>query len=114
MGRNVPSTPGIRRRGTITGFASGVSVVVDDLGEARLRRLEIAENGRGVVLGTVFGATGPGSPRLVRPHVHDNAGAGVAASGWRLDTTIREGRIRDNGGAGVSLQRLEPARRRSA
>jgi hypothetical protein len=34
---------------------------------------------------------------------HDNAGAGVAASGWRFETTIRETRIRGNGGAGVSF-----------
>ena len=61
---------------------------MDDVGDARLRRLEIAQNGRGVVLGTGFGATGLGSLRLVRSHVHDNAGAGVAASGWRFATTI--------------------------
>jgi hypothetical protein len=89
------------RRGTITGFDRGVSVVVDEVGTARLRQLEVASNGRGVVLGSGFGATGPGSLTLAHARVHDNAGAGVAASGWRFETVIRESRIRGNGGAGI-------------
>jgi len=89
------------RRGTVTGFDRGVSVVVDDLGSARLRGLEIASNGRGVVLGTGFNATGTGSLALVSARIHDNAGAGVAASGWRFETVIRDSGIRRNGGAGI-------------
>ena len=91
------------RRGTITGFDRGVSVVVDAVGAARLRGLEIASNGRGVVLGTGFNATGPGSLALVNARVHDNAGAGVAASGWRFETVVRDSAIRRNGGAGISF-----------
>jgi hypothetical protein len=100
-GIRVQAPGAIVRHGTIAGFDRGVSVVVDDVGTAWLRDLEIASNGRGVVLGTGFGATGPGALTLAHVRVHDNAGAGVAASGWRFDTTIRESRIRDNGGAGV-------------
>jgi len=89
------------RRGATTGFDRGVSVVVDDLGSARLRGLEIASNGRGVVLGTGFNATGTGSLALVNARVHDNVGAGVAASGWRFETVIRDTTVRRNGGAGI-------------
>ena len=89
------------RRGATTGFDRGVSVVVDDLGSARLRGLEIASNGRGVVLGTGFNGTGTGSLALVNARVHDNVGAGVAASGWRFETVIRDTTVRRNGGAGI-------------
>ena len=96
--------PGVRvRRGEITGFGSGVSVAVEDAGDAQLRGLEIAHNGRGVVLGTGLGTTGGGSLTIAHARVHDNAGTGVAARGWLAGTTIRDSRIRDNGGAGVSF-----------
>ena len=62
---------------------------------------EVASNGRGVVLGAGFGTTGPGSLALVHSRIHDNAGTGVAATGWGADTVIRDSRIRDNGGTGI-------------
>src|SRR5690242_19035946 len=47
VGVNVQAPGAIVRHGSISGFDRGVSVVVDDVGTARLRDLEIESNGRG-------------------------------------------------------------------
>jgi nitrous oxidase accessory protein NosD len=90
------------RDGRITEFQDGVLVPADGLEHARLTRLQIAHNGRGVML---VGPLPPGPPEdgaltLTTSAIHHNAAAAVLASGWPHRSRIGESLI-DANGAGV-------------
>ena len=87
------------RDGRITGFQDGVLVEADGLEEARVARLEISDNRRGVVLAGGFppSQSGDGVVTVSWSTIHHNENSAMLASLWPHRTQVTGSRIEANG-----------------